>query len=67
MTAKHPKVNGGDEWHWKKWTLKHVHFLEMGGFTLVCPEKETTAMSNEQHTALACPPGCRFGEEEVRK
>ena len=37
---------------WKKWTLKHGHFLEMGGFILVDPEKEDVAPNEQQRTVL---------------
>ena len=37
---------------WEKWTLKHGHFLQMGGFTLVDPEKKTAPPNERQQTVL---------------
>ena len=37
---------------WRKWTLKHGDFLEMGGVILVDPEKEDAAPNEQQRTVL---------------
>ena len=37
---------------WEKWTLAHGHFLGMGGFTFVDPEKMTVAPNEQQQTVL---------------
>ena len=37
---------------WRKWTLKHGHFLAMGGFTLLDPEMKDAAPNEHRHTVL---------------
>ena len=37
---------------WKKWTLAHGHFFEMGGFTIVDPDRKDADPKEQNGTVL---------------